>query len=319
MATSQTAYGGLESLHQLHYNLLQLGYTSKMVYYPYEKKDCIHPNYLKYKPDVSTNINDSEINVLIVPEVFTFHLYKYKRIRKVIFWLSVDNYYKGMPKETVYLKLKKLFGVYDFFDLKRKKRDDYAIYHLAQSRYALNFLMNEGVSALKVGFITDYIHPTFYSDFDQSEISNKENIVLYNPIKGFEFTKVLIESAPDLKWIPLINMTPEEVKKCLIRGKVYIDFGNHPGKDRFPREATLLSCCIITGLRGSAFYEEDVGIPVNYKFKDDVKEANEIIILIKRIFENYSSHINNFDNYRQILIKEPEYIKNDIRNCFLIS
>ena len=33
----------------------------------------------------------------------------------------------------------------------------------------------------------------------------------------------------------LIGMTTEEMRSCMSKSKVYIDFGNHPGKDRIPR------------------------------------------------------------------------------------
>ena len=51
-------------------------------------------------------------------------------------------------------------------------------------------------------------------------------------------------------------MTPEQVVDLMSESKVYIDFGNHPGKDRIPREAVINGCCVITGVRGSARFKE---------------------------------------------------------------
>ncbi len=39
------------------------------------------------------------------------------------------------------------------------------------------------------------------------------------------------------------------------KAKLYIDFGYHPGKERMPREACLLDCCLIIGKDGSAKYK----------------------------------------------------------------
>jgi hypothetical protein len=48
---------------------------------------------------------------------------------------------------------------------------------------------------------------------------------------------------------------------------VYIDFGNHPGRDRIPREAAAMGCVVITNRRGSA--ENDVDIPIPNFLKID--------------------------------------------------
>lgn len=63
-------------------------------------------------------------------------------------------------------------------------------------------------------------------------------------------------------------MTNEMVVETLQRVKFYIDFGNHPGKDRIPRGVAIWECCIITGKRGSAKYFEDVFISAEFKFDD---------------------------------------------------
>lgn len=55
---------------------------------------------------------------------------------------------------------------------------------------------------------------------------------------------------------------------CMSKSKVYIDFGNHPGKDRIPREAAISGCIVITGKRGAAAFAEDVCIPETYKFDE---------------------------------------------------
>jgi glycosyltransferase involved in cell wall biosynthesis len=111
-------------------------------------------------------------------------------------------------------------------------------------------------------------------------------------------------------------MTPAQVGEHLRMAKVYIDFGNHPGKDRIPREAALSGCCVITGRNGSAAYQKDVPIPENYKFYDGIKQADEIIEMIRSIFNNYEKVNIDFDSYRTIIRKEKETFTKDVKNIF---
>ena len=70
--------------------------------------------------------------------------------------------------------------------------------------------------------------------------------------------------AQDLRWVPLIGMTTEEMRSCMSKSKVYIDFGNHPGKDRIPREAAIFRLyryhwkegC--RGIRGGCMYSGNI-------------------------------------------------------------
>ena len=82
----------------------------------------------------------------------------------------------------------------------------------------------------------------------------QEWILLYNPKKGLDKVLPIIEQTPWLKWIPLINLTEEDMIAYMHLAKVYVDFGNHPGKDRIPREAAICGCCVITNREGSAAY-----------------------------------------------------------------
>ena len=77
-------------------------------------------------------------------------------------------------------------------------------------------------------------------------------------------------------------MTRNEIIRLLQRVKIYIDFGNHSGKDRIPRETAILKCCVMTGLRGSAKYKEDVNIPFDYKFEDKNENISKVIGKIKK-------------------------------------
>jgi hypothetical protein len=164
-------------------------------------------------------------------------------------------------------------------------------------------------------YLSEYLNEDFLKT--QTDLSKKENIVAFNPKKGFSFTKKIISLAKDIKFVPLINMGRDEVIKTLQKAKVYIDFGNHPGKDRIPREAAILGCCVITGKRGSAAFFEDVPIPDEYKFEDKEKNIPKIIDKIKDCLENYEKRYEDFDYYREVIKNEPQKFIEDLRKIFV--
>ena len=114
-------------------------------------------------------------------------------------------------------------------------------------------------------------------------------------------------------------MTNEEVLNLLLKSKVYIDFGTHPGKDRIPREAAMCGCCVITGKRGSAKYYEDVPLRDDFKFDDKEENIDKIIDKINLCLENYEEQNKNFDEYRKGIIGEEEKFEEDIKKIFKIQ
>ena len=69
---------------------------------------------------------------------------------------------------------------------RRAKKNAYkAKLHLYQSEYARLFLTSKGLEPMLQ--LSDFINPIYFRD--SVEIENRENIVLYNPKKGYSFTK----------------------------------------------------------------------------------------------------------------------------------
>lgn len=311
--------GGLELLHQLVSQLVELGYDASIVYYNLRKKDNINPEFKKYVNRYLRfeDIDDNKDNILIVPETRIQALIEFKKIRKIIWWLSVDNYFPTISiqnhmKQFGFLKTIKhiliYHDIYKNWDLK-----SVADYHLVQSEYANLFLQNHGI--VEIARLSDYLNDTYLEK--NYDISRKKDIVLYNPAKGYSFTKMIIDKSQDLKWVPLENMTTLEVSEKLLEGKVYIDFGNHPGKDRFPREAAVSGCCIITGKKGAARNKVDIPIPEQYKFDEEKVTVDEIIDSLRHIIKNYNSEISNFKDYRNIIRKEKNEFVSDIVSIFI--
>ena len=310
--------GGTELLHQLVHELNILDIEAYIVYYNYSREVPMPKDFEIYGTKYVTNIDkkdNNNNNILIVPEVNTSYMYKYKKMKHVIWWLSVDNYIKSIQikKGELTFKIKSLIkNMLNRGDFKFQNNEE-DIVHLCQSKYAIDFVREN--RCRNIEYLSDYINETYIS---KKINCTKENIVLYNPKKGIEFTNKLIEySKKDIKWMPIANMTNDEVKEILSKSKVYVDFGNHPGKDRFPREAAVSGCCILTGKRGSANYRDDVCIPDEYKFTDSDEEIYKIANMIKECLQNYERNIKNFAEYVNIIKNEKLQFKNDVKRIFL--
>jgi len=338
VAPANTATGGPELLQQLVYHLRNnLNIDAYIYYVPSDLPDPVHPEYKQYNNPYVRKIEDEKENLLIVPEVIggIRVLSKYSEIRKVIWWLSVDNFYlsailsskRNFFFRRVINKVSNLILNKNLFDIKElalkkltqlnlSKFDQVrqADSHLVQSYYAMKHLESNGIPKNKIFYLSDYLNESFLKI--QTDLLKKEIIVVYNPKKGFSFTKKIIRNAPEIRFVPLINMTRQQVIETLQRAKVYIDFGNHPGKDRIPREAAILGCCVITGRRGSAKYFEDVPIPEEYKFDDKEENIPKIINKIKDCFENFEERYKDFNYYREVIRNEPKKFLEDLKRIF---
>jgi hypothetical protein len=291
--------GGPELLHQFVHELRVSSIDASVLYYPYGEHVTVDA-YKKY------NIKTIDFNaiqgdeVIILPEVATNLAYDFEANPTYIWWLSVDNYFKAYPNNIlgrIKFNLKKLLNK-RLVPVPLKKMDNYK--HLSQSEYGLLFLKRHGVrDALK---LTDYLNEVHLNNVVDSEF--KQNIVAYNPKKGVEFTKSLIHAHQSIRFVPIQNMTAEEVGELLNKSKVYIDFGEHPGKDRIPREAAMANCIIITGKRGSAANNIDVSINNEYKFNETPDDIQNIGKLIENIFEEYDEHSKRFVPYRGTIMSE---------------
>jgi hypothetical protein len=302
--------GGVEATYQLYYILKRLGFNSKLLLLNPQIHPQFHPDWLdlhkqsftknypdvykKYQIDINDlvyEVEDNSNNFFLAPEIYPDMLCKFKNIQKGIWWLSVDN---GLGQDQ------------RNFMLERNTSD---IWHFYQSEYAHWFLINNGVS--KMAKLTDFISWE-YRNLDV-DFSRKENIILYNPKKGIEITQQLIQSNSEFEFIPIQNMSPNQIKELMFKSKIYIDFGTHPGKDRIPREAALCGCCVITGFKGSAMFFDDVNIFEQYKFEEDLSNFSS---LIEDIFNNFEIHHNQFLFYRKQIELEEEQFKLEIKKIF---
>jgi len=314
------ATGGPELLHQLVHELCNLGFNAYMYYYLcLENKHPVHEAYINYNNKFVDHIDDIKNNILIIPEVKTDLIYQYDSMQKVIWWLSVDNHFgflnsnsklKKMIKNTLYY-----LNVYPKQKLYRFSKKE-KIIHFVQSEYAKQMLKNRGLNS---AFLGDYLNNLFIEQQISNINTKKENIVIYNPKKGIEFTKAIIQEARNIKFVPIENMTRDEVSNLLSTAKVYIDFGNHPGKDRIPREAAISGCCVIVGKDGSAKFYHDVPLENEFKYTACDKNIPFIVEKIRNCFDNYEEEVEKFAKYREMIKNEQSKFIDDIKNIFQVS
>jgi hypothetical protein len=323
------ATGGTEAIHQLVNKLRGLGHDAYVFYHtkvPNPKPE----SYNKYNTEHVFSVSDNPEDILIIPEGSVGTVSKYRKIQRAIWWLSVDNVQTntsvlGSKLNNRFSSLKKnkfVLAAYRILSKRGKMLFNFKnpanknIIHLAQSSYAENYLTNK--DANNIYPLTDYLGSSHFKKMDLK----KENIVLYNPRKGFEITKKLIalsnsgRDRVDIQWVPLQNMTPAQVAETMAKSKVYIDFGHHPGKDRMPREAAMKNCCVIVGRRGSAKFNQDVTIPIDYKFS--VKPVNKRGILkkIKNCISHFERNSERFELYRRIIRTNERQFELEVEQIF---
>lgn len=293
LCPSNKATGGPTSLHQLCSQLLQLGIKAYMRYNT-KNDDPVHEFYKKYHLPYVFELEDEPHNIVIVPESYPATLDKIKNIQVVIWWLSVYHYVnkvKSYIQSWLNEPLAKPKPRFFFFE-----KVDENVEHWTQSEYTRQFLLLNGITNFKD--VETPMSNAFLSRADKIDFSAKKDFVAYNPKKGLEVTKLLMELAPDINWRPIKNMTPQQVQELLARAKVYIDFGSFPGRERLPREASISGCVIITGKRGAAANDVDICIPSEFKFDNKDLDPKQVIEKIREIFEHYEAAFQKQKDFR---------------------
>ena len=163
--------------------------------------------------------------------------------------------------------------------------------------------------------LSDYLR---YEHHSLKKAPLKKDIIAYNPVKGIQQTRHLIKACPQFDFVPIQNMSSREVAELLMRTKLYIDFGFHPGKDRLPREAALAGCCLIIGKKGAAAYYQDIPIKDGYKLDDSkLVDAQYFTKLVNDIFISFEQHQIQFKNYVDAIAKEKSIFKQEVKDIFL--
>lgn len=306
--------GGPELLHQLVSTLNDNGLDSNIIYTPFDEKKSIPKAYSKYNVKVATyeKAMSSGNDIVVIPEILTGYSKYFRPSSVYIWWLSVDNYFEDSTSSAltkVKNFIKRIIGHHNHkIEISRMTEFN----HLTQSYYAKSFIESHGYNSKMLSDFLNDEHLTKNVNLD-----DKKDIICYNPKKGVEYTNLLRYNLTNFTFVPIQDMTANQVSELLDSAKVYVDFGNHPGKDRIPREAAMASCVVITGLQGSA--GNNVDIPIDNKYKIDEKSelfVEEVNSLINEVFNDFESAHEDFYDYREKIMSEKEDFRNEVMSIF---
>jgi hypothetical protein len=324
---SSFATGGTELAHQGASELIKQGYRSFM-FYSSPCDDPIPDRFKKYQVPYCFHVEDSKKNLIVLPETALGLSTSFSKAHMAAWWMSVDNFLQDCSlMDALRNRCLKTVWKYPRRRLKNKNKPitnrniilarDHTRFdiHLYQSEYARKFLLRNGVKSLSQ--LSDFINPDLVPH-EPLELNGRNDRVLYNPLKGFDITKKIMAvlEGDCVEMTALKGLSINELKQIFRTSKIYIDFGNHPGKDRLLREAALNGCVIITGLRGAASFEEDVPIGRMFKFGESSSELKKACNLIRDVLLHHETYYSEQAFYHDYILNEPDQFVVDLKKCF---
>lgn len=289
--------GGAEALHQLVDSARSQKIDASISYYPPGRREVV-PQYQHYDIEVTSYVPDASDVLVVGPETAPQLLLALTRARKALWWLSIDNFFDafGIAVSEPNADPELLRGLCS---------GELGVVHVTQSHYAREFLNRRGVRSK---MLTDYLSGAFEVRAVQLQSQPKKDLILYNPRKGLAFTQRLIDaSRSTLEWQPIEGLDADGVADLLGSAKLYVDFGQHPGRDRIPREAALAGCCVVTGRRGAAGHASDLPIPERFRMDDSSPDlVGEFIELAADTIERFDEVRQEFDDYRAWILGQRQ-------------
>lgn len=303
-----------ELCHRLCSRLVRLGVNALLVYISvsdnFNPDEPVQPAYKYFRVPYTYDVEDDSKNVVIVPETMTSFLYSFKNIRRVIWWLSVDNFFRDTALKTVAQFDKILTAPMPKFFCFQKFDAD--IEHWTQSEYAKQFLKVNLVPDEKIYPIGDYVSPTLVKLHDSVDFSKKKDTVVFNAASDAKFISKLASLAPKANWLAIQDSQAEDAPKLLAEAKIYVDFSDHVSKDMMPRRAAILGCVVITGKRGSASNNVDINIPAEFKFGETEDDMPKIAEKVTEILEDFQGAYDRQKDFLDKIFNEQEIFNRNV-------
>jgi len=269
--------GGPEALHQLCAMMRLQNMDAAVLYYGHRDPNIIE-SYAKIygNPEFRGGVDGTAI--LIIPEAEDPALWKAMGWQTLcVWWLSATRVY---PLD-------------DYFEL----------YHCFQSFYARKHCEIFGLRGI---MLTDYLAETKLHPVHEK--SPKCNVILINH-RSAHLVKFIAKALPEFEICLLAGMDHSRVITEMLRGKVYVDVGWHPGRDRMPREAAMAGCIVITGNFGASS-GDDIPIPSEFKLANLTIE--DLCRLIRMSIENYEEYYRRFEYYRHWIRQQEKEFQREV-------
>ena len=319
LCPAATVTGGPELLHQLVHTLRTNGRKAAIVYYPFGARE-VPEAYRKYDIAVADIRDVTPDASLVVPEVYPFLIPRLPAAKLVFWWLSVDNHLMALDRYLRHSRLWRFLPSSLAARLWRRLFLGRVTLHLCQSAYAESYVQSLGMGP--TAMLGDYLNEDFLAAIDRPPAGPRQDLIVYNPAKGREQTQRVLaamraQSGDRYAVKAIEKMTRDDVVALLARAKLYIDFGNHPGKDRIPREAAAMGMCVLVNRRGSACNAHDVPLPDAYKVDDRCLgfEA-EAVAKMRAILDDFPAHSAAMDSYRAQIRGERAAFEADALRLF---
>lgn len=318
--------GGPEALHQLVDGLRCQGQNAYLVPYKNTKNNLAVAEYAHYDAPEVTEVVDEFGNAIVFPEIDIVSAKKFSQADKFCWWLSIDNsalFSHSMVNKFYGLKLAK-YPLYKHIFRKvcaltepvlRKIFAKFACNNLVQSSYAWSVIATN--FGAPVSMLSDY---TLAEDYLGTKIlaSKRGKTVAYNPKKGAEIVAKLQAACGDnIVWVPIENMSRKEVAQTLKNTAIYLDLGNHPGKDRLTREAALAGALVLVARRGSGSFYADVPLPWEHKITLNKQFVTQVHNMLLEILQNVDIEVLKQNKYREIIVSEKKQFFWEIRDIFI--
>ena len=309
VSPAHSVTGGPESLHNLVSLANRLGYAAEVVYHPYAAGIEVPPAYRHYEAPVGT-LRDEPGVFIVFPETLCMQALRIRHATPAIWWLSVNNF-ALIKYHTWRDKLRYLRSV-----VKRKRplrgvRGMRQVLHISKSDYDREYLSSRGVQSQPLaGPISAY----YLRHATSEEMAGKRDLILHNRRKGLQLTTRLRAEFPQHDFVALAGLDEAGLRDAYLSAKLYIDFGQHPGKERMPREAAASGCCIITGRQGSAANSVDIPIPERFKLDErDPRLYEKFAAAVVEVFDHFAQVSAEFEPYRSAIFGDPDVQAEDLR------
>jgi hypothetical protein len=148
-----------------------------------------------------------------------------------------------------------------------------------QSYYGQSFL--QSAYRRDSFLLTDYPQPA-----SAVQIERERNVVSYNGTKGKWKIDHLRRRLPDVEFVPIENMTFDQVRETLARSALYVEIGSLPGRDRLPREAANQGTPTIMLARGAGYCWQDFPIGEKYRFPYTLDWADRMAPVIAETLQD---------------------------------
>ncbi|GAA4753768.1 hypothetical protein GCM10025783_28350 [Amnibacterium soli] len=320
--------GGPEALHQLVDSLRRQGQDAYLT----PRAASAHLDrvgaYSVYDAPEAP-VEDAPDCAVVSPEDEPGELLAYRSAVRFCWWLSIDNsspfrdsqalrHAWSKPDPGLLLRLK-MYARVPYHGVRRRLRGETTllneIHHLAQSQFAWSFLHSR-LGVLPT-LLTDYTPLEGFSAHAPLAPSQRGRTVTYNPYKSGFLIDRLAERLPDVRFIPLENLTRDEVVATLQSSALYLDLGHHPGKDRLPREAALCDAIVAVARRGAGAFWADVPLSGGFKVAPGPAMLEETVELVQRVLADPDSAWHRQDGYREFIRGERERFDAEALDVFL--